>query len=520
MTCVMMKYDPGQMQTGFCTASLFINEYSVQYNLQQKLKKNIRSFFFVITVIIQTICNLEFYSIKSRTMKAILSLGIVFFCMIMLKGQDVRMNNEIIFLLNDKETLSKLHYPKSVLKFYNKNPEYVWTASPKQSQAWAAMLLLDCAYQLGLSSSDYHLQELTFEKLKIIRHTPEKITQTEKANLDILMTDALISFINHLHFGKYNPSYSASYIDTNDINGFYAADQLSSVRKEEDLLSLVLKVQPKIQLYTDFQNYLNKLYANNNLQAHEAEIKKIIINMERLRWLNTESEVYILVNIPSYTLEFHQKKSVFHSKVIVGKPSTKSPTLESTINYFTSAPDWKVPQSIFIKEMLPKINKQYLDNNHYSVYDQHGNEVEVTASKLQQIRRSPQRYRVRQSPGCDNALGAVVFRFPNSYGVYLHDTSQKQLFNKTVRALSHGCIRVEKAKELASQLLQYDGSEDQIPVLETAMIQYKRKDFVLKRPVPLIVTYLTCLIKDGNPVFYDDIYRFDPPLENKFNLNK
>ncbi|ROH99800.1 L,D-transpeptidase family protein [Chryseobacterium daecheongense] len=453
-------------------------------------------------------------------MKAILSLGIVFLCMIMLKGQDVKMNNEIIFLLNDKETLSKLHYPKSVLKFYNKNPEYVWTASSKQSQAWAAMLLLDCAYQLGLSSSDYHLQELTFEKLKIIRDTPEKIAQTEKAGLDILMTDALISFINNLHFGRYNPSYSASYIDANSINGFYAADQLSSVRKEEDLLSLILQVQPKIQLYTDFQNYLNTLYANNNLQAHEAEIKKIIINMERLRWLNTESEVYILVNIPSYTLEFHQKKSVFHSKVIVGKPSTKSPTLESTINYFTSAPDWKVPQSIFIKEMLPKITMQYLENNHYSVYDQHGNEVEVNASKLQQIRRNPQRYSVRQSPGCDNALGAVVFRFPNSYGVYLHDTSQKQLFNKTVRALSHGCIRVEKAKELAFQLLQYDGSEDQIPVLETAMVQYKRKDFVLKQPVPLIVTYLTCLIKDGTPVFYDDIYHFDPLLENKFNLNK
>jgi murein L,D-transpeptidase YcbB/YkuD len=112
------------------------------------------------------------------------------------------------------------------------------------------------------------------------------------------------------------------------------------------------------------------------------------------------------------------------------------------------------------------------------------------------------------------------FRFENSYGIYLHDTSQKQLFNKDDRALSHGCIRVENAKELAVLLLKDDGSGSKIPVLESAMSEYKRKDFVLKQPVPIIITYLTCLIIDGKPVLYKDIYHLDDSLENMFNQNK
>jgi len=172
--------------------------------------------------------------------------------------------------------------------------------------------------------------------------------------------------------------------------------------------------------------------------------------------------------------------------------------------------------------MLPKIlkNNRYLTDHHYSVYDKHGNEVEISSSKLKEIRQSPYQYSVRQSSGCDNALGAVVFRFENSYGIYLHDTSQKQLFNKEKRALSHGCIRVENAEELASLILKNDGSANKIPVLENAMEEYKRKDFVLKQPVPIIITYLTCLIIDGKPVLYEDVYHLDDSLENKFNQNK
>lgn len=471
---------------------------------------------------------MEIYTAKLLLMKTFMNFAIIFFCTVcstILCGQNAKTNTEIAILLKDNVNLSALHYPKSVIQFYTKNDsEYAWIhTAQKSDQPEIAMLLLEYSYRFGLSLSDYHWEAISLQKLRKLRDTPVEINQKEAAVFDILMTDALITFINNLHFGKYNPSYNSAYIDTNDINGFRSEEALLYAKKQTDFLkAILLDVQPKIKAYTDLQNYLNGLYEENDCLAPQTEIKKIVINMERLRWINTRNQSYILVNIPSYTLEFHQKDSVFDFKVIIGKPTTRTPILESSINYFTTAPDWKVPQSIFIKEMLPKIlkNSRYLEDHHYSVYNKQGNEVEITPSKLKEIRQNPHRYSVRQSSGCDNALGAVVFRFENSYGVYLHDTSQKQLFNKGERALSHGCIRVENAKELASLLLKYDHSEHKIPILENAMADYQRKDFVLKEPVPIIITYLTCLIKDGKPVLYKDIYHFDDSLENKINQNK
>jgi murein L,D-transpeptidase YcbB/YkuD len=391
-------------------------------------------------------------------MKAFLTFTIILCCTIITHAQDFKITNEIASSLKDSAVLSKLHYPQSVIRFYTKNDsEYAWIrAAQKPDQPETAMLLLEYSYQFGLSLSDYHREAISLQKLRKLRDTPTEMNQKEKAVFDILMTDALITFINNLHFGKYNPSYNSAYIDTSPIDGFRSDDILLYAKKQTDFLKAILEVQPKIKAYTDFQNYLNTLYAENDCIAPQTEVEKIMINMERLRWADTKDTTYILVNIPSYTLEFHQQDDVTDFKVIIGKPSTKTPVLKSSINYFTTAPDWKVPQSIFVKEMLPKIlkNSRYLEDHHYSVYDKYGREVEITSSKLKEIRQNPYQYSIRQSSGCDNALGAVVFRFPNSYGVYLHDTSQKQLFNKDERALSHGCIRVENAKELASLLLK------------------------------------------------------------------
>ncbi|SIQ76205.1 L,D-transpeptidase catalytic domain [Chryseobacterium sp. RU37D] len=460
-------------------------------------------------------------------MKKFINFAVLFFCTVyssIVSGQNTKTNPEITLFLKDNACLSTLHFPKSVIRFYTRNDtEYAWVnVANKPDQSEAAVLLLEYSYRFGLSLSDYYRDVVSLEKLRKLGSISAGADMKGQAMFDILMTDALITFINNLHFGKYNPSYSPSYIDTNYINKFRSDDVLQKAKNDGDFVKSVLEVQPKIKAYKDFQNYLNIFYSESHCTETQAGLEKIIMNMERLRWISIQNTPYILINIPSYTLEFHQKDKTYDFKVIIGKPSSKTPLLESSVNYFTTAPDWKVPQDIFVKEMLPKIlkNSRYLADHHYTIYDEYGNEVVTVLSKLSEIRRNPYRYSVRQSSGYDNALGAVVFRFPNSYGVYLHDTSQKQLFNKNERAFSHGCIRIENAKELASLLLKNDGAENNIPVLEAAMKDYKRKDFVLKHPVPIITVYLTCLIKDGKPFFYEDIYHLDPSLENKFSLNK
>ncbi|WP_245707173.1 L,D-transpeptidase family protein [Epilithonimonas hungarica] len=465
---------------------------------------------------------LEFYNTNSHNMKAIATFVVLVFFNLVLQAQNSDKTTRIATLLQDKTNLSKLYYPKSVLRFYTKdNMGYTWFEGSNSDQPEIAVLLLGYADQFGLSSSGYHCQELSPEKLMAIIDSKFNDSD-ERAWLDILMTDALITFINNLHFGKYNPKYTSSDIDAGYINGFCSDDKLSFALSQNDFLRTILEVQPQIHAYKQLQDHLNTLYANDLVNTSQSQIEKIVINMERLRWINTISENYILVNIPSYSLELHTNKIQRDFKVIVGKPSTPSPILESVVTHFTTAPDWKVPQSIFRKEMLPKIlkNSKYLTDHHYSIYDRNGNEVTINPARLKEISRNTSSYSVRQSSGCDNALGAVVFRFENTYGIYLHDTSQKQLFNKEERALSHGCVRVEQADKLAKLLLENDRSEDQLPILENAMANYKRKDFVLKQPIPIIITYLTYSIKNGRPVFYKDIYHLDSGLIEKVIANK
>ncbi|MCJ7935913.1 MAG: hypothetical protein MUW56_20365 [Chryseobacterium sp.] len=164
-------------------------------------------------------------------MKSFMHLMIILFCTvfsIIVHGQNSKTDTEIALFLKDNGNLSTLHYPKSVIRFYTQNNfEYAWVnVEQKSDQPEIAMLLLEYSYRSGLSLSDYHWGAISLRKLRELRNTPAEINQKEKAVFDIVMTDAFITYINHLHFGKYNPSYNASYIDTNYIDGFRSDDVL------------------------------------------------------------------------------------------------------------------------------------------------------------------------------------------------------------------------------------------------------------------------------------------------------
>ncbi|MGJ1435216.1 L,D-transpeptidase family protein [Sphingobacterium siyangense] len=459
-------------------------------------------------------------------MKAVKYFVVIFFSIFCtaICAQDVIIGAEITAALENNTYLSKLNYPKSVFRFYTDNYSgYHWTDSrQRQEQSKIALLLLTKADHYGLSLSDYHLEALSLEKLEQWADFPSEKNKKERTRFDILLTDGLITFINDLHFGKYNPLYQKTQIDTSRINGFCADEILSIARMQTDFQGAILKAQPSLKAYSDLQTYLDRVHTANDRIVSQTELGKIIINMERLRWINTQSAYYIMVNIPSYTLQLHQGDEMFDFKVVVGKSTTKTPVLESEISYFSTAPDWRVPQSIFRKEMLPEMMKDrsYLADHNYSIYDGSGNKVTVNASTLRQINDNPYNYSITQSSGQENALGAVVFRFENPYAVYLHDTAQKQFFDREKRALSHGCVRVENADRLAAMLLAYDGAEYKVSALENAILSYEKRDFVLSEPVPIIITYLTCLIENGKLILYTDIYQFDRSLEGKFNQNR
>ncbi|MBK0379615.1 L,D-transpeptidase family protein [Mucilaginibacter sp. SD-g] len=348
--------------------------------------------------------------------------------------------------------------------------------------------------------------------------TPGKVSIPLQARYDILLTDAILNLMNNLHYGKLNPEFPASRIDALTGTKFQADAALLAGMGQKDLLSVIAAAQPADKLYRAMQWRMHMLEGQlqgDCYEIPEAEVRKLAINMERLRWSNTGDSVYIQVNIPSYTLIYRAPDSLYRFKVVVGKPETPTPTLVSAITYMTTAPEWKVPAKIFARELLPKAKKDtaFLENNHLAIYDLKGNFVQPTAANLALVSKTPAIYFARQSAGCDNALGLLVFRFANAYDIYLHDTPEQALFKRKERAFSHGCIRVEQAEKLGSLLLSYDGAKARTGLLHRDITTYTKQNFVLKKPVTIKITYLTCMIKDGELQDFGDPYQLDHSLE-------
>lgn len=415
-----------------------------------------------------------------------------------------------------------LYYPNSVRKFYQDN-NFISPWIKQQSgtgSTWQAMLMIDCVLQFGLSHDDYHPHELAYTELHNILEKPGTVSVERQARFDIMLTDAMLNFINNLHFGKLNPDFPPVKVD-NATTGFSAVIALQNALGQSDLMTAIGNVQPKSKEYADMQDHMRQWtgqYTGDCYEVPESSIRKLAINMERLRWAGVDSGAYIQINIPSYTLNLYEADSTYNFKVVVGKPENPSPELQSQISYFTTAPEWKVPNKIFRKELLPKAmaDSTYLDNNHYALYNNKGKYIEPTKANLLLIKQTPKKYRATQSAGCDNALGTVVFRFPNLYDVYLHDTPEQQLFRKEERDLSHGCIRVENAENLAILLLKYDNAANKIPQLNNAINNLQTLNFNLTKPVPIKITYLTCIVKEGAVIDYKDIYDLDNRLEMIF----
>ena len=242
---------------------------------------------------------------------------------------------------------------------------------------------------------------------------------------------------------------------------------------------------------------VDSLISTENIEAMNVtvseSIKTIVVNMERCRWVLPEffrAEEFIFVNIPSYRMNLVRAGKIeFDSPVVVGDEMTKTDIFDGEMSYIVFSPYWNVPKSIIENEVVPGIakNKNYLKSKN----------MEWNGGK------------VRQLPGKNNSLGLVKFMFPNSNDIYLHDTPAKSLFNKEDRALSHGCIRVEKARELALTILKDD--EKWTPEkIDAAMHSGKESISTLKSKIPVYIGYFTAWVDDQGEInFYKDVYGRD-----------
>ena len=246
---------------------------------------------------------------------------------------------------------------------------------------------------------------------------------------------------------------------------------------------------------------------------------RIRLALSRWRELPTVlGEQYVHVNIPEYRLEYIRDNSPrVQMRVVVGSKSNPTPAFSDEIEYLVFNPYWHVPKSIALEELVPKASEApgYLKSNNYDVLHD-GQLIEETSVDWNAIDSSTFNYRIRQRPGAGNALGAVKFLFPNPMNIYLHDSPARSLYQRSTRAFSHGCIRLEKPAELAQALLEVQGewSEERVGELMSAG---KRRQINLAASVPVYLTYITARVTEsGEVALFQDVYGRDARLLKQY----
>jgi murein L,D-transpeptidase YcbB/YkuD len=353
------------------------------------------------------------------------------------------------------------------------------------------------------------------------------------AELEILTANSLINYSNALQYGILSPRkiYARYYTETKrpDSAG------MSKIFYITDMKHYLDSIQPKDPQYLMLQK---ALLAGGQAQgmSKEETARYLVVNMERLRWKNkpTESK-YVLVNIPDYRLDVMENgKSTLNMKVCVGEGrnvdntmslveydesdkkdrpfSRETPQLNSMIHSVQVNPVWNIPQSIASKEIMVEAAKDpyYLANKNIDVY-QNGKKVEDPET-IDWASASKDAYEFKQRPGDDNALGKIKFLFNNKSSVYLHDTPAKAAFNNSMRAVSHGCVRVEDPQGLAMALFGQGSTYEKIA---KAMGEDNPDPTTLGLPkkTAVYLTYVTCWADASGTLQYrPDVYGLDVVL--------
>ncbi len=283
------------------------------------------------------------------------------------------------------------------------------------------------------------------------------------------------------------------------------------------LAGAIIKAQQKRNLKADGKLGAQLIRSLNNTDAEK--FKRIAINLDRYKVLPPKMpERYIWVNLPSYYLQVIENDTVkIESRVVVGKPNTRTPLLTSYLSDMVVYPQWTIPNSIIVKEILPalKRNPGYLRRRGYMLMRGSGDIVDPYSVNWAKYSKGIP-YRIVQGSGDANALGVMKFNFPNKYAVYLHDTNQRYLFKNSSRALSHGCVRVQEWEKLTYYINSIDSihfSGDTSLVASDSIrswLQRKERHVIpIKSKIPVYFRYFTVEGKNGKIIFFDDIYNED-----------
>ena len=333
----------------------------------------------------------------------------------------------------------------------------------------------------------------------------EALAAAERGSFDALLradrilSEALVAFVRDLHRA---PSGEMMWVDSS----------LRPMPPSERAILDAFADAPSQRNYIERLGWMNPIYSElrralvaGNATAEERSLLRL--NLERARALPPPRGRYIIVNASAAKLTMHEgSHTVDAMRVVVGKPEQATPMMAALIRYASLNPYWNVPPDLTAERIAPNVLKQgvsYLKEKGYQVFsswDDDASVIDPSTVDWKAVAERRSDIRIRQLPGPHNGMGQMKFMFPNSAGVYLHDTPQKELLSEASRMFSGGCVRLEDAPRLARWLygrsLRPDGSAPE-----------QRVD--LAEPVPVFITYLTAVPENGRIAYLPDVYGRD-----------
>ncbi len=332
---------------------------------------------------------------------------------------------------------------------------------------------LHLLYEEGLSEKAFGVDDIERD-LRCMRtldltDSKDQHINTVAARLEYELTKACLKYCKGQRYGFMNPHAVFNSLDaesTDSLHNVLKYRELYDIKtdlptnqyfkyvqrkiKQDSIAAYLREVQPTDRFYGE----LKKMLAH---AATTEQKSRIIINMERARWRVQqripETGKRIIVNIPAYHLYAYGMEENLDMKVVCGNVKTKTPQLTSNIEWMELNPQWVIPFSIIKGEVAHRAgDTAYFARNKYHIYERKTNK-EVSVPSVTRKMLESGNYRVAQEGGPGNSLGRIIFRFKNRFSVFLHDTSNPGAFERSRRAMSHGCVRVAKPFDLACFVL-------------------------------------------------------------------
>jgi murein L,D-transpeptidase YcbB/YkuD len=347
-------------------------------------------------------------------------------------------------------------------------------------------------------------------------------TTEDQAVDEIKLTLAALKYARFARGGRLSPSRISALLDQKPelVDPKTVLIELAGSPSPGTYLT---SLHPKHEQFEGLRQALIKAMATSKAKGRkpgsDRVIQRLIVNMERWRWMPTNlGSYYVWNNIPAFSTRVMKGgKSIYVEKNIVGQVKYATPIFSADMRSIVFNPDWTVPETIKIEDLQPRLRQtrggepdlSVLRDNQLTVSYQ-GRPID--AETVDWERANIRSYTFTQAPGPDNVLGVLKFNFPNRHAVYMHDTLQPALFNQTVRTLSHGCIRVNQPERLAALLLAEDKgwTEQQV---KDQLAKGRNSAVILGRSVPVHLTYFTVAFDGiGKMRTYDDVYGLDKKM--------